>query len=189
MHLSPIKGGFPHKDQHDRTCPVAVTAGNKANLERGSVICVNTDGEFTIAVDTKVKPLYLALQPYSDLQATMAGYYTVGNGNPEGDGKALTPPPYKHRAAGLNRTQPAVSGIHLDDGDVWETDMFLGLENAKIGDPLTVKDGRFTAAGEGDDIVAYLRVVPYTRYANDAVVVPGMMTGAPIEVIQAEIAL
>lgn len=186
MHLSPVKGGYPHKDQHDRTAPAKV--GEK--IERGTVVRINADGEFEVATDASVFPMFLALQRYSDLQAAMAGLYTVGNGEPD---PAKHPWPVKpmKRAAGIapNRTQPAISGIHMDDGDVWETDEFdaeANWKDAKYNDPVTVVGGKITLAAKGatDGVVGYLVKAPYWRYANDAVAVEGMMTGANIEVIQ-----
>lgn len=181
MHLSPIKGAFPHKDQHDRTAPAKVGE----NIQRGTVIRINDEGEFVVAEDASVYPMYLALQRYSDLQATMAGLYTVGNGK-------VQEFPYKPgqfpRAGRATATQPAISGIHMDDGDVWETDEFDATANwgsATFNAKLTVKGGKITLAESDDDgVVGFLVKAPYTRYANDAVAVEGMMTGANIQVIQ-----
>jgi hypothetical protein len=150
------------------------------------VIRINDDGEFVVAEDASVFPMYLALQRYSDLQATMAGLYTVGNGEPD---PAKHPWPVKplKRAAGSTKTRPAISGIHMDDGDVWETDEFDADANwngAKCNAKLTVLNGKITLAGDDDPVVGFLVRAPYWRYANDAVAVEGMMTGANIEVIQ-----
>lgn len=193
MHLSPIKGAFPHKDQHDRTAPVAEGNGQ---IERGTVIRIveGADGnaEFEVAEDATVFPLYLALQRYDDLQAAMAGQYSPASGEVKpfpyepgawkraGDGKYSNSTP----AGGV---RPAISGIHMDDGDVWETDMFdpdAAWESAKLNDKLTVKDGRITLGGEGDAVVGFLVKRPYKRYCNDAPAVENMMTGASRWVIQ-----
>ena len=180
-HLSPKKGGFPFKDQHDRTCSVAADEANKA-IERGSVICVNKDGQFELAADTSVWPLYLALQNYNDLQATMAGFFSAAKGVKVDGSKGDHQGEAAHNAAVVNA--PAITGIHMDDGDVWQTDMFDEDADYEIGDAVTVKDGIITTAGaDGTNTVGYVTAAPYTRWANDAVAVPGMMTGAMIRVL------
>jgi hypothetical protein len=178
-HLSPLKGGFPHKDQHDRSALVTTDEASKA-IERGTIICVNEDGRFQIAADTSIQPLYIALQDYDDLQAVFAGTFSIGKGEAV-DGATGTHTLAQHPDVSLNA--PKITGIHMDDGDVWETDMFDEKAEYKIGAPLTVKDGLVTAAGENDDVVGYVYKEPYTRYANDAVVLAGMMTGGMIRVI------
>lgn len=201
MHLSPIKGGFPHKDQHDRTALVKVGSA----IERGSVIRINGEtGEFEVAEDASTYPMYLALQNYNDLQATMAGLYTPANGDPEIGVENKNKFPYKpgawkrdetskHKSNLVGRegaTQPAITGIHMDDGDVWETDMYdesADWENAGYNAKLTVVDGLITLANDSNDaegIVGFLVKAPYQRYANDAVAVTNMMTGRSIWVIQ-----
>ena len=181
-HLSPLSGGFPFKDQHNRSALVAIDEeGNNKKIERGMVICVNTDGRFEIAADTSVKPLYLALQDYDDLQAMFAGTYSIGNGVPPAKGSDGDHTLEEH--PGLSYNTPKITGIHMDDGDVWETDMFDDEADYEIGTPLTVKDGKVTPGKDGDTCVGYVTRVPYTRYANDATVIPGMMTGANIRVI------
>ena len=197
MHLSPIKGGYPHKDQHDRTAPVA--AGNEG-IQRGTVIRANKDGEFEIAATADTFPMYLALQPYGNLEAAMAGKFSPGNG--EGDPKKhpwpTNPGSWKTRDAGKysNDTllggsiKPAITGIHMDDGDVWETDMFdtsesVDWDGADINAKLTVKEGLITlATGDDDTVVGFLVKKPYRRYCNDAPLVDNMITGAPRYVIQ-----
>ena len=186
MHLSPIKGGFPHKDQHDRTAKVK--SGNA--IERGNVICIDDDtGEWRLAqkADVGVRPLFLALQRYNDLQAVMAGLFTPANGNPAGE-------PFKYpnlkpgaRAFGDGtQTYAAISGIHMDDGDVWETDEFVAgaFEGVKLNAPLTVNNGELTPAGDQEASLGFLVKVPTYRYVNDAVAVEGMMTGKSVEVVQ-----
>lgn len=173
MHLNPIKGAFPHKDQHDRT---AVVAADSTAIERGSVIRVNSNGEFEIASDAKVFPMFLALQGYKDLQATMAGFF--------GQGVGPVVDPDKPVSKG-----PAISGIHMDDGDVWETDMFdTTVADSKwvINAKLTVKNGLITVAeAEGDDnVVGYLVKAPTFRYINNAPTASGIMTGESRRVIQ-----
>lgn len=186
-HLSPKKGGFPFKDQHDRTCVVAADKANKA-IERGSVICVNKDGQFELAADTSVWPLYLALQNYGDLTANMAGFFGLGAG-------PTNVPPAEPTAYGgvkdvfgkapeVGPKGPAITGIHMDDGDVWQTDMFDEDADYEIGARVTVKDGLITTAGADDtNTVGYVTAVPYTRWSNDAVAVEGLMTGAHIRVL------
>lgn len=172
MHLNPIKGAFPHKDQHDRT---AVVAANSTAIERGSVIRVNSNGEFEIAPDAGVFPMFLALQGYKDLQATMAGFFGQGVGPVEGPGTASK--------------GPAISGIHMDDGDVWETDMFdvdVADSAWTINAKLTVKNGLITVVGEGDNdnVIGYLVKAPTFRYINNAPTASGIMTGESRKVIQ-----
>lgn len=190
MHLSPIKGGFPHKDQHDRTAPVAIDNAEKYKLiERGSVIRINNEsGEFELAEDASQFPMYLALQKWNDLQATMAGLYTAGNADPE---HKAHPWPRRASKGRPNKTQPAITGIHMDDGDVWETDMYDEeslTDTVPYNTKLTVKDGLITVADTEketpDPVIGFLVKAPYTRYINNAVVVEGMMTGRSATVIQ-----
>lgn len=182
-HLSPKKGAFPHKDQHDRTCKVAITDASKT-IQRGTIICVNENGEFEIAADTSVKPLYHSLQDYDDLQAMMAGFFSVGNGKPV---PGSTGDHGEDDHAGITLNTPAITGIHLDEGDRWDTDMYDHEAQYKIGDGLTVKEGKLAPAGDGD-VVGYVTEVPHRKYANDAVAIPGLMTGATIMVITYEVA-
>lgn len=194
MHLSPIKGAFPHKDQHDRTAPVAI--GNEG-IQRGTVICIEEGadgiGRWVIAKDAGTYPMYLALQPYGDLQAAMAGQFSPASG--EVVDYPSNPIPAA-RAAGKYSNdvlqggiEPAISGIHMDDGDVWETDMFdqdesVDWDSAKLNAELTVKEGLITLAGANDGVVGFLVAKPYRRYCNDAPAVKNMMTGASRWVIQ-----
>lgn len=173
MHLNPIKGAFPHKDQHDRTAVVAV---GSEKIERGSVIRVNSNGEFEIAPNADIFPMFLALQGYKDLQATMAGFF--------GQGVGPVVDPDKPVSKG-----PAISGIHMDDGDVWETDMFdvdVADSAWTINAKLTVKNGLITvAAAEGNDnVIGYLVKGPTFRYINNAPTASGTMTGESRRVIQ-----
>lgn len=189
-HLSPKKGAFPNKDQHDRTCPVSASiAENLDTLQRGSVLYVNKNGEFEIAdkADGRANyPFYLCLQDGNDLQATMAGFFSVGKGDPNPfDAKGLTVHDSNDHPQVLSRV-PSVSGIHMDDGDVWQTDMFDEAATYEIGDPVTIgDDGRITKSADPstDKILGYVTKTPYTRYANDAKVIPGFMTGGQIRVI------
>ena len=122
MHLSPIKGAFPHKDQHDRTAPVK--DGNGA-IERGSIIMIDDDtGEFRLAGSDDTGPFFLALQRYDDLQAAMAGQYSPASGKekpfPYEPGAWKRDGESKYSNAMLQGgVIPAISGIHMDDGDVW----------------------------------------------------------------------
>lgn len=172
MHLSPIKGGFPYKDQHDRTAPIDASA---TGIERGSIIRLNDNGNWVLAADGTA-PLFIALQSDKDLQAKMAGLYTVGQGPAD---------PY-HYPDAANLPTAAISGISMDGGDVWEIDMFddEALKDAPVNTKLTVAEGRITLAEGEDPVVGYLVKGPYTRYCNDAVAVEGMMTGANVDVIQ-----
>lgn len=181
-HLSPLSGGFPFKDQHNRSAVVALDEeGVNTGIKRGMVIRVNTDGEFEIASDTSIKPMYLALQDYDDLQAIFAGNFSIGKGVPPAKGSDGDHKLEDHPV--ITRNAPKITGIHMDDGDVWETDAFDEGADYEIGTPLTVKDGLVTAGAEGDDCVGYVVKRPYTRYANDATLLPGMITGANIRVI------
>lgn len=195
MHLSPVKGAFPHKDQHDRTAPVA--EGNE--IQRGSVIRIKqgTDGvgRWELAENADVFPMYLALQPNTDLQAAMAGQFSPANGKKEDHPFPYTPGSWKRATTGKygnevfqGGIEPAISGIHMDDGDVWETDMFdatADWDTAEINAKLTVANGLITCTGATEDnCVGFLVKAPYTRYCNDAPAVKGMMTGASRWVIQ-----
>lgn len=193
MHLSPIKGAYPHKDQHDRTAPIK--EGNGA-IERGSVIMIDGEtGEFRLAGADDTGPFFLALQRYDDLQAAMAGRYSPASGKAE-DYPWKTNPNFKRDGEGKYNNAPlqggvipAISGIHMDDGDVWEDDMFdadADWDNAEFNAPIAVKDGGYLTLAEGDDaeVVGFLVKKPYKRYCNDAEAVKGMMTGAYRYVIQ-----
>ena len=200
MHLSPIKGAFPHKDQHDRTAPVAVATDSNdiIKIERGTVIRIAEDpvtkeAVFEVAEDASVYPMYLALQRYEDLQAAMAGTFSPANGVPtkwpQGPVKRAVGD-YSNKGPLNGGIRPAITGIHMDDGDVWETDMFdenADWNGAGFNAKLTVKDGLITVANGSNDeegVVGFLVKAPYWRYANDAVAVTNMMTGKSIRVIQ-----
>jgi len=192
MHLSPKKGAYPHKDQHDRTCVVAYDAeGTNKKIERGMVVRVNADGQFEVAADASKFPLYLALQNYGDLQAHMAGFFGAGVGpvdkTKQTYGQFGTVDDKFGTAPDVGPKGPAITGIHMDDGDVWQTDMFDESAEYNVGDPLTVAAGRLTTTGaSGNNIVGYVTAVPYTRWANDGVDknagMEGFMTGALIRV-------
>lgn len=205
MHLSPVKGAYPHKDQHDRTAPIYLSAedsNDQTKIERGMVIRIKDDGTdlgaFEIATDASVFPMYLALQRYDDLQAAMAGQFSPADGKKVSfwanhkPGSWKTPREagkYANVTAPFGGVRPAITGIHMDDGDVWETDMFdadVDWDAAKINDKLTVTNGLITLAeGDTDEgVVGFLVKRPYTRYCNDAEAVKGMMTGATRYVIQ-----
>lgn len=194
MHLSPVKGGFPFKDQHDHTAPIAMSADDSAEsflkIERGNVICLNDKGEFVLATedDAGTKPLFLALQRFKDLQAAMAGQFSPANG--EKVAFPYKPGSWKRDFKAYNvgplqgSIRPAITGIHMDDGDVWEDDMFdetVDWEAASINAPLTVADGGLITLNTGDDAsktIGYLVERPTKRYCNDAPAVEDMMTGA-----------
>jgi len=191
MHLSPVKGGFPHKDQHDRTAPVKLE--DTKLVQRGNVIMIDADsGEFRLAQSGDTGPFFLALQRFDDLQAAMAGQFSPASGtkvpypsNPVPATRAVR----QYNTAPLQGgIRPSISGIHMDDGDVWEDDMFneaVDWEGAKFNAPLTVADnGLITLAKDGDNVIGFLVKAPYQRYCNDAVAVDSMMTGATRWVIQ-----
>jgi len=154
--FSPIKGHYPSLSQIDKTLPVAT--GNEGIL-RGMIIemapGVNADGEFKVAADaTNEALLYIALQDYSDAQAGMAG--TTGF---DGADVAKT---------GVVPGVPAITGLSLSMEGEYETDQFKDLDDAKVGDPLTVKTGFLTKAASGDNVVGYLMGTPYNRWVNNA---------------------
>ena len=200
MHLSPIKGAFPHKDQHDRTAPVAVATDSNdiIKIERGTVIRIAEDpvtkeAVFEVAEDASVYPMYLALQRYEDLQAAMAGTFSPANGVPtkwpQGPVKRAVGD-YSNKGPLNGGVRPAITGIHMDDGDVWETDMFdetSDWDSAELNAKLTVVNGLIALADSSADdqgIVGFLVKRPYKRYCNDAPAVKDMMTGATRWVIQ-----
>lgn len=201
-HLSPKKGGFPFKDQHDRTCPVKIA--DLDNIERGIVLCVNGEGEFEIAGtdDNKANltkmPLYLCLQDKDDLQAAMAGFFSVAKGDhlantrvkittaplaEDGNPIQLHDGATQHKD--FKRNTLAVTGILLDK-DTWQLDTFDEdpADSAyTVNKGLTVNKGRFTPTDDDSKAVAYVVKGPYTRYMNDKVVIAGLMTGGHIRVI------
>lgn len=171
-HFSPVNGAFPHKDQIDRTCPVA--EGNEG-IERGMIVVVNKDGEFEIAKDASVGPLYFALQAYDNLQAAMAGKFGIGTG------VKVPGPTGKFGVVG----QPAITGLSFQEHGNYQTDMYDHEEqNWDIGDKLTVKDGYFVKAGADDEAVATVYAAPADYYANDAVLKKNLITGAWIKVLR-----
>ena len=119
-HFSPVNGAFPHKDQIDRTCKVNADKANQA-IERGMIVVVNKDGEFEIAKDASVGPLYFALQEYGDLQAAMAGEVGLGKGRAvAGSTGAHDEAGHKAAAAG----QPAITGLSFQEHGNYQTDMY-----------------------------------------------------------------
>ena len=190
-HFSPVNGGYPHKDQIDRSCLVSPAAENKG-IERGSIIRVNSNGEFELATDTSIAPLYFALQDYSDLQAAMAGNVGLGKGGKLVDkdnpwGKVATHIGEKaHKAVPMG--QPKITGLSFQEGGNYQTDMFDHDATYKVNDPLTVKNGVFTPASGSDKVVAYVYAAPDEYYANDAKLLEGWSTGAWINVLRVSIA-
>jgi hypothetical protein len=181
-HFSPVNGAFPHKDQIDRTCLVAADEANQ-KIERGMIVVVNKDGEFEIAKDASVGPLYFALQAYDNLQAAMAGRVGIGKG------VKVPGPTGAHQGEEGHRNapsgQPAITGLSFQEHGNYQTDMYdHDEEQWDIGDKLTVKDGYFVKAGDGDEAVATVYAAPAPYYANDAVLVPGWSTGAWIKVLR-----
>lgn len=180
-HFSPVNGAFPHKDQIDRSCLVAADEANKA-IERGSIVVVNKNGEFELAADASNQPLYFALQGYDNIQAAFAGQYGIGKGKvvfgSTGDhqGEAA----HKEAAYG----QPKITGLSFQEHGNYQTDMYDHDETYEIGDKLTVKDGVFVKAGDGDTAVATVYAAPAPYYANDAVLKANSITGAWIKVLR-----
>ena len=157
MWFSPIKGHYPSLGQVDKTLPVKTGV---TDIERGTVLVVendtvNADGVFNVAADaTKPGLLYIALQDYEDSQAGMAGTVPY-------DGAEAT-------LTGVTAGVPSITGLSLSQEGEYETDRFTGLDTEEIGAGLTVKNGMFTAAAEGDTAVAYLTGKPTMRWVNNA---------------------
>ena len=188
-HLSPKKGGFPFKDHHDRTCPIAYSSINA--IERGTAICVDSDtGYFRVATvdDAGKRPIYLSLQDGHDLQSAMAGFFSVA----KGDGNLKTTPGSRtrHNEAGhsaANVRAPAITGILLE-GDTWQLDTFDETkEGYKQNAYLTLDAyGRFVPTVDATKAVAYCVCDgPYSRYVNDHVPsgMEDLMTGGMTKVI------
>lgn len=188
MHLNPISASFPSLSQNDRTLQVA--AGSEA-VEVGNVITVSDDSQFRIAkkADIGHRPLFMALQKYTDLQAHMAGFFGVHNRNDNQTSVVPEGTAGEARADILNFTKgPAITGIAMNGREVWETDMFDESKSYAENTKLTIDDsGKWTVAGDNDEALAYCRG-RYTRWSNDKVAVPGLMTGTTISVIRLEIA-
>lgn len=180
-HFSPVNGAFPHKDQIDRTCLVAADEANQ-KIERGMIVVVNKNGEFEIAEDASVGPLYFALQGYDNLQAAMAGNVGIGKGRKVPGPTGAHQGEDGHKAAPAG--QPAITGLSFQEHGNYQTDMYDHEATYEIGDKLTVDKGYFVKAGDGDDVVATVYAAPAPYYANDAVLVPGWSTGAWIKVLR-----
>lgn len=180
-HFSPVNGAFPHKDQIDRTCPVAATKANEG-IERGMILVVNKNGEFEIAKDASVGPLYFALQGYDNIQAAFAGKWGIGKGH------VVPGPTGPHKDADhvdVPYGQPAITGLSFQEHGNYQTDMYDHEEQTwDIGDKLTVKDGYFVKAGDDDVAVATVYAAPARYYANDAVLRANSITGAWIKVLR-----
>lgn len=180
-HFSPVNGAFPHKNQIDRTCVVAADEANKA-IERGHIVRVTKNKEFELAADASVQPLYFALQDYGDLQAAMAGNVGIGKGVPVEGSVGAHQGEAAHKAVPMGR--PAITGLSFQEHGNYQTDMYDHDATYEIGDPLTVKDGVFTPAGDDDTVVAHVYAAPDDYYANDATLLPGWSTGAYIKVLR-----
>ena len=195
MHLNPISAAFPSLAQHDRTAQVKVE--HDKFVEVGTVLCIDKDtGFFKIAEDSSVKPLYMALQRQTDMQARMAGLYRgTGATSRTADALGANAPRDMIPRADLVNFAPgaAITGIALDGGEVWETDMF-DVDRADTyteGAPLTVKHGRWTTYGASEDnALAHVRGKVYERWVNNKGVegAEDIMTGDRAKVIQVEIA-
>ena len=161
--FSPIKGHYPSLSQIDKTLPVAT--GNEGIL-RGMIIEMapgtNADGEFKVAANaTNEALLYIALQDYSDAQAGMAGTTGFDANVPSISEGNITIPAV---TAGV----PAITGLSLSMEGEYETDQFKGLDDAQVGDPLTVDTGLLTKATGDAKVVGYLMGTPYNRWVNNA---------------------
>lgn len=172
--FSPIKGHYPSLSQLDKTLPVEFGESNEA-IRRGMIIemtadDVNAAGVFKLAADaTNDAMLYIALQDYTDAQAGMAGTTGFdGNVPPITEGNISIP--------GATAGVPAITGLSLSMEGEYETSEYTGLESARVGDPLTVKNGKLTAIDNPADpkqhVVAYLMSAPYSRWVNNAVAKP-----------------
>lgn len=174
-HFSPVNGAFPHKDQIDRSCTVADGEENKG-IQRGTIVVVNQNGEFEIAADATVGPLYFALQGYDNLQAAMAGSFGIGRGTKVNGPNGKVAPPGR----------PKITGLSFQEHGNYQTDMYKHDDTYQIGDKLTVKDGEFVKATgeEGEVVVATVYSAPDDYYANDAVLATDKITGAWIKVLR-----
>lgn len=200
MHLNPISAAFPSLAQHDRTAQVKVEEDKF--VEVGTVLCIDkATGFFKIAEDatdsTKTtKPLYMALQRQTDMQARMAGLYRGTSAkNRVNDALGAGAPRDMIPRKDLVNFAPgaAITGIALDGGEVWETDMFDATQvNYAEGVPLTVKNGRWTTDGATEaNALAHVRGSGvYSRWINNKGVdgAEDIMTGDRADVIQVEIA-
>lgn len=167
--FSPIKGHYPSLGQIDKALPVQTGDSNKA-IVRGMVVEVtsgnNADGEFKIATSVNTANeglLYIALQDYKDAQAGMAGT-TAFDANVPAISEGIINIP------GVTAGVPTINGLSLSMEGEYETDQFdpSTLASAVIGDGLTVANGLFKKAGNGDIVVAYLTGTVASRWINNA---------------------
>ena len=178
MWFSPIKGQYPSLHQVDKTLPVK--AGVTA-IYRGTILALKSDtdtsdqasaqGVFDVASATDTL-LYVALQPYADLTAGMAG-------------TAFSP------RGGV----PKITGLDLTQAGEYETDVFdSDVTNYTVGAELYVASGKLTTTkAAGATLVGYVTKAPATRWVNSA---PANMpsgetnprlanrTGASVKVLQ-----
>ena len=181
--INPIKGHAFSLTQLDRSLPVVAEESSKL-IDRGSILSVTEEGKFQLAADATTKPLYLSLANYEDLQSGMAGDVEFGKGEVVpgfAPGAHIGEEAHNAAAAG----QPKITGIDLSQDAEYEIDVFDKEATHKIGSPLTVKDGKVTSTGaDKDNTIGYVTLVPYKRYVNNAVAVPGRRLGARVWVIR-----
>lgn len=158
--FTPIKGTTYSMAQVDKTLPVDPAAANE-KIERGSILQVNENGAFELADGSK-KPVYIALQDYTDTQAAMAGGVTYE----PGDVSSTQKPDMR---SNVIQGQPRITGLLLGEGE-FQSDVFDG--EFKVGDYLTV-DAGVLVEGTADNAVAVVTVPQFDRWVNNAVAKDG----------------
>lgn len=163
MFLNVIQGPAPlyrHKTEK------LVSADETGLIERGQLLYVDAQDEWRIAGTAQAGGatapgpiLWMAEQAGDDLTAGMAG------GLPDGGGQAK------------------IGAVCITPSMTVETDMFDG-ELALEGLLSVGADGKFVAHTTGDTVYGRCVAVSASRWANNAVAVPGYRTGANVDVIR-----
>ena len=156
-----VKGAYPVIDMVTLDRSIQDSAGGRA-IVRGSSMALDANSwrVTTVSSDTTTKtPVYFALQAASDLSAQFAGSVAL----------------------------PKITGIPCNYPMEVETDQFDPAGTYTIGCGIGPGDaGKVInrAAGVGNTMIGFCTAVPYRRWINDAVAVPGYRTGNNVNVIR-----
>lgn len=174
-HISSVKGSGYSLTQMDKTLLVAP---GSAPIGRGCIVRMTEDGMFVLASNADTAPagsLYISLQDHDDAQSGMAG--TVQ---------------YDAEYDGVRPGSPSITGLAVTATAEYETDQFIGLQNAPMGTPLMVgANGRLVAADGVGTVVGHLTAAPEYTWYNDEPAAPKGATkhwarrqGASVKVIR-----
>ncbi len=172
-HLNVLKGIYLSTHQVDKALPLET---GKAAV-RGSILVVADAGG--IFSSTRAMKRYGAMfTPGTDAHsdADVEAYVALmGDAN------------WQAQAAGTI-ANPVVTGLSLKQPMELEIDTFDTEANYTVDMPLTYGtvggvDGVVKPWASGDKLIGKVTKLPATRYSNDAVAIPGHMTGANISVL------